>query len=177
MKTAVELLWQSAARLPDHLALAEDGGERRLTYGELTAEIETLAAGLSALGVRPGDRFATVMPGSLDLILTLFALSRIGAIPALINPRLKPEEVGKLLAQGGMKGALIGSGVAAVDAAAKALPAGTLLLVPGAGTGWRRVSQRVAATREASSARRVRPRTTRHTSSTPPARPDCRRRC
>ncbi|MFO1362087.1 MAG: AMP-binding protein [Burkholderiales bacterium] len=135
MKTAVELLWQSAARLPDHLALAEDGGERRLTYGELTAEIETLAAGLSALGVRPGDRFATVMPGSLDLILTLFALSRIGAIPALINPRLKPEEVGKLLAQGGMKGALIGSGVAAVDAAAKALPAGTLLLVPGAGTG------------------------------------------
>jgi acyl-CoA synthetase (AMP-forming)/AMP-acid ligase II len=135
MKTAIELLWQSAARWPDHLALVDDAGERRLSYGELAAEIETLAAGLSALGVRPGDRFATVMPGTLDLIVTLFALSRIGAIPALINPRLKPEEIGKLLVQGGMKGVLVASGMAAIDAVAQALPTGALLLVPGEGTG------------------------------------------
>lgn len=135
MKTAIELLWQSAARLPDQLALVDDAGERRLTYGELTTEIDSVAAGLSALGVRPGDRFATVMPGSLDLIITLFALSRLGAIPALINPRLKPEEVGKLLAQGAMKGALVPAGMAEIGVVAQGLPSDALLLVPGAGAG------------------------------------------
>jgi len=135
MKTAIGLLWQSAARFPDQLALVDDAGERHLTYGALVKEIETLAAGLSALGVRSGDRFATVMPGSLDLIVTLFALSRIGAIPALINPRLKSDEIGKLVAQGGMKGALLAPNRAAIDAMAMGLPAGSILITPGEGMG------------------------------------------
>ena len=135
MKAAIELLWQSAARFPNQLALVDDAGDRCLTYGALVAEIEALAAGLSAQGVRSGDRFATVMPGSVDLIVTLFALSRIGAIPALINPRLKPEEIGKLLAQGGMKGALVAPNPAAIEAMSQALPAGAVLITPGAGMG------------------------------------------
>jgi 2-furoate---CoA ligase len=135
MKTAIELLWHSASRLPNHPALVDDTGDRRLSYRELVVEIETLATGLLALGVRPGDRFATVLPGSLDHIVTLFALSRIGAIPALINPRLKLGEIGKLVAQSRMKGALVAPNLAAIEAVAQSLPAGSPVIVPGDGVG------------------------------------------
>jgi 2-furoate---CoA ligase len=138
MKTAIELLWHSASRFPDHPALVDDADGRRLSYGELVVEIEALAAGLLALGVRPGDRFATVMSGGLDHVVTLFALSRIGAIPALINPRLKLGEIGKLLAQGGMKGALVPPSPAAIDAVAQSLPDGAVVIVPGEGMGTAR---------------------------------------
>lgn len=131
MKTAIDLLWQSASRMPDHPALVDDATGKSLTYAELRADIEACAAGLHALGLRPGDRFATVMPGTVDLIVTVFALSRIGAIPALINPRLKPEEIGKLVAEAGMRGALVAPNRAAIDAVAGALPEGAILLTPG----------------------------------------------
>lgn len=131
MNTAIDLLWQSASRLPNHPALVDDASGQSLTYAELLANIEARAAGLYTLGLRPGDRFATVIPGTVDLIVTLFALSRIGAIPALINPRLKPEEIGKLVAQGGMRGALVAPNIAAIGAVASALPEGAILITAG----------------------------------------------
>ncbi|MFN0164461.1 MAG: AMP-binding protein [Burkholderiales bacterium] len=135
MMTAIDLLWQSAKRFPDHLALVDETGERQLTYGALIKEIEARAAGLSAAGIKAGDRFATVMPGNLDMIVTLFAVSRIGAVPALINPRLKSDEIGKLIAQGGMKGVLLAPSMAVIDAMAQAMPAGSVLLTLGDGMG------------------------------------------
>ena len=135
IKTAIELLQQSAARTPDHPALIDDASDARLTYGEMIAEIDARAAGLAALDLRAGNRLAVVMPGTLDLILTVFAASRIGAVPALVNPRLKPEEISQLIVQGAMHGALVAPIPALIDAVAKALPAGAPLLVPGQESG------------------------------------------
>ncbi len=48
------ILRRSAARVPDRTALVGVGG--RWTHAELDAEVDLVARGLAASGVRPGDR-------------------------------------------------------------------------------------------------------------------------
>ena len=59
MQTAYQLVWMSKERTPDHLALVDDETGRELTYAELIEEVDVVAAGLHAAGVRQGDRVAT----------------------------------------------------------------------------------------------------------------------
>ncbi|MEH0194345.1 AMP-binding protein [Caulobacter sp. CCNWLY153] len=69
-----------------------------LTYGELKRRSERFASSLGQLGVRPGDRVATLMTKSAELLVSLLAIWRLGAIhvplftafgPAAIDFRLK----------------------------------------------------------------------------------------
>jgi acyl-CoA synthetase (AMP-forming)/AMP-acid ligase II len=52
----------------------------RWTWSELDAEVDSLAAYLLSLGVRAGDVVAVQLPNSSDLVRTLLAIVRIGAI-------------------------------------------------------------------------------------------------
>ncbi len=58
----------------------EDGATRRLTYGELAAEVRRFAAGLRALGVRPGDRVGIFLPMIPECAIATLAVSAIGAV-------------------------------------------------------------------------------------------------
>ena len=58
MKTAYDLVWIAGERTPDHLALVDDRTDRKLTYRQLLAEVDTVAAGLAARGVKAGSRVA-----------------------------------------------------------------------------------------------------------------------
>ena len=100
MQTAYDLIWLAAERHPDHLALVDDISARTLTYGEMMAELDAIAAGFAARGVTAGTRVATVLPNLFEHCLLLFALQRIGAVPAVVNPRLTPADVAQLLEQG-----------------------------------------------------------------------------
>lgn len=51
-----------------------------VTYGELRAESEQLAAAFFAMGLRPGDRIATLMGKSRVFLVTLQAIWRLGAV-------------------------------------------------------------------------------------------------
>ena len=62
MQTAYDLVWLAAERTPDQLALVDDRTERKLTYRELLGEIDAVAAGLAARGVKRGTRIATALP-------------------------------------------------------------------------------------------------------------------
>lgn len=53
---------------------------RDITYGELRTESEKVAAALAALGVTEGDRVATLMSKSADLVFTLMGIWRLGAV-------------------------------------------------------------------------------------------------
>jgi len=53
---------------------------RDLTYGWLKGRSEQAAAAFAALGVRPGDRVATLMGKSADLVAVLLGLWRVGAV-------------------------------------------------------------------------------------------------
>src|SRR2546430_1816897 len=68
---------------PSRIALVfegEDGTTRRLTYGELAAEVRRFAAGLRALGVRPGDRVGIFLPMIPECAIATLAVSAIGAV-------------------------------------------------------------------------------------------------
>ncbi len=62
------------------VSLAEDGGRRELTYGELSQEVTRLAEALVARGVEPGDRVAIYLPMSAEVAIASHACAHIGAI-------------------------------------------------------------------------------------------------
>ena len=63
---------------PDHLAVVF--GENRLTYREFNREINRLANALLDLGVKKGDKVATILPNCLELLETYWAVGKIGAV-------------------------------------------------------------------------------------------------
>jgi len=131
MQTAYDLVWMSAERTPDHWALVDDRTDRKLTYAQLIAEIDAVAAGLAARGVGAGTRVATALPSSWEHAIALLALARLGAVPALLNFRLRPEEIAKLIEQGGIAGAIVGPQPEVAAAVKGALPANGMLLTVG----------------------------------------------
>ena len=89
--TLFELLRRSAARFPGKLAVVD--GVRRRSYRELLNNVEALAAGFVALGLRPLDRVIFQLNNSLELIETFFALARIGVIPVMALPAHRRTEI------------------------------------------------------------------------------------
>ena len=106
MQTAFDLVVLSAERQPAGLAVIDTAAGVRLTYADLVTRAEALAAGLAERGVKRGMLVATVMPNTAEHAISLLALARLGAVPALMNPRMKPPELARLIAQGGI-GAVI----------------------------------------------------------------------
>jgi 2-furoate---CoA ligase len=128
VKTAYDLVWIAGERTPDQLALVDDRTDRKLTYRQLLAEIDMVAAGFAARGVKAGSRVATILPNFLEHCVALLALQRLAAVPALMNARLQPAELAKLVVQGEIEGAIIRRDEALAEAIAAALPAGATLL-------------------------------------------------
>jgi acyl-CoA synthetase (AMP-forming)/AMP-acid ligase II len=135
MLTAYDLVRHSADRTPDHLAIVDDRSERKLTYRQLIAEVEAIAAGLAARGIGAGTKVATVLPALYDHCLAILALCRLGAVPALVNFRLRAEDVGALVRAGGLEAAVAGSDAALADALGAALPNAAPIWTIGGGQG------------------------------------------
>jgi acetyl-CoA synthetase len=64
--------------------LNERGEEHALTYQALRDEVCRAAAGLRALGVRRGDRVTLYMPTSVQALVAMLAVTRIGAIHSVV---------------------------------------------------------------------------------------------
>ena len=62
------------------LCEGEEGTTRRLTYGELASAVRRCAAGLRALGVKPGDRMGVFLPLTPECAIATLAVAAIGAI-------------------------------------------------------------------------------------------------
>ena len=58
----------------------EEGITQRLTYGELGTAVRRCAAGLRALGVKPGDRVGIFLPLTPECAIATLAVAAIGAI-------------------------------------------------------------------------------------------------
>ena len=69
-----------------------EGGLHRATYPELRRRIAQLAHGLRAMGIKPGDRVATLAWNGYRHFELYFAIAGIGAVCHTINPRLSEEQ-------------------------------------------------------------------------------------
>lgn len=71
---------------------------QRLTRHQVFAHVEQLAAGLQALGVKKGDRVATLLPACFEAVYTIFLPSVIGTVNVPLNPLLGEHELHYILA-------------------------------------------------------------------------------
>jgi len=69
---------------------------RRVSYAELDAWADRLAAGLHRLGIAAGDRVVVQLPNGPDFLALCVALFRLGAVPVLALPAHRQAEVGYL---------------------------------------------------------------------------------
>ncbi|MFD4632499.1 AMP-binding protein [Streptomyces sp. NPDC058284] len=57
-------------------------GSTRITYAALNRRVDRMAAGFRLRGIRPGQRVVVQLPNVPEFVMTVFALMRVGAIPA-----------------------------------------------------------------------------------------------
>lgn len=100
--------------------------EGSVTYGEMDAEADRVAAGLRALGVAHGDRVAIAMGNIPHFCYAYFGILRAGGIAVPLNPTLTARELGRILSDSGARVVLtahpaeeavadVASGVSTVD--------------------------------------------------------------
>jgi 2-furoate---CoA ligase len=135
MRTAFDLVRLAAERTPDHPAIVDDRSDRAFTYRQLLHEVDIVAAGLAARGITRGVRVATVLPNVVEHAMALLALQRLHAVPALINHRLPAADIGALVYEGGMAGAIVRDDRAVAAAVAEALGRRGLILSAGGSGG------------------------------------------
>jgi acetyl-CoA synthetase len=75
------------------LWLPPSGGERRVTYRELSEQSNRFANALRHLGVREGDRVAALMPRTPETLIGLLAVLKLGAIYVPIFTGFGPDAV------------------------------------------------------------------------------------
>jgi fatty-acyl-CoA synthase len=73
--------------------------ERRLRYRDVQREVERLARGLLALGLRPGDKVALWLPNRPEWLVVQHACAQIGAVLVALNPRYRVHELDYILRQ------------------------------------------------------------------------------
>jgi fatty-acyl-CoA synthase len=101
--TVNEVLKAAATRGPSRPALVVSHQARRYTFAELDAEVERVARGLLAYGLRPGERVGIWAPNCAEWILTMFAAARAGLILVNINPAYRTSELAFALQHVGCK--------------------------------------------------------------------------
>src|SRR4029079_12071745 len=96
--TVGDLLTRVAAALPDHDALVYADGPR-WSFAALEAEARTIARGLIAAGVAPGERVVLWATNVPEWVVLQFALAKIGAILVTANTALRARDLDYLLRQ------------------------------------------------------------------------------
>ena len=84
-------LRRCAEDIPTHLAIKCGGVS--WSFAELDRQVARLARQLAALDIREGSRVALLAMNGLPFVVTVHALTRLGAILAPLNTRLTKEEL------------------------------------------------------------------------------------
>ncbi len=95
-ETFARFLPARAEQFGDRVAVTgagEGDAVRTLTYRQLSANADVLAAGLLRLGVRAGDRVVLQLPNMPEYVEMLFAVFTIGALPVFALPAHRRAEV------------------------------------------------------------------------------------
>jgi acyl-CoA ligase (AMP-forming) (exosortase A-associated) len=96
-----ELVLRAAERQPDAAALTS--GSRHHRYAELAAAIDNVAAGSLALGLGRGERIGVWLDKRFEMVAACFGAAAAGAVFVPLNPLLKPEQVGYILRDCGVR--------------------------------------------------------------------------
>jgi fatty-acyl-CoA synthase len=93
--TIASALANRATTDPERTYLRSESGE--ISFAEVDARAESLAAALASLGVEAGDRIALVLPACPEFVVAFFAAAKLGAIVVPLNPGLATPELQYML--------------------------------------------------------------------------------
>jgi len=68
--------------------------DETLSYEQLRAEVDRVAAGLHRLGLRRGERVVVYLEKRIETIVAMFAVSAAGGVVVPVNPLFKAKQVG-----------------------------------------------------------------------------------
>ena len=97
--TIGDMLDRQAARYAGRDALVHAETGARYTYSEFRAEVERVARGLMALGIRHGHHVGIWATNYSEWVLTQFATAKIGAVMVNVNPAYRTHELAYVLEQ------------------------------------------------------------------------------
>src|SRR5690625_3913676 len=100
--TLGDILTRTAARVPNKQAFIFRN--RQITYQGLDQLIDEIAFGLVNEGIKKGDRLAILSKNSLDFVVVMFAVARIGSVFILINYKLKNQDIAYILSHAKVSG-------------------------------------------------------------------------
>ena len=102
-ETIGENFERTVAANPGAEALVDIAANRRWTYAELDAEINLVARGLMALGIKKGERVGIWAPNCAEWTIVQYATAKIGAILVNVNPAYRTHELAYVLNQSGVR--------------------------------------------------------------------------
>jgi long-chain acyl-CoA synthetase len=99
----------SAERFPEKVALFDLSGTtpREILYHQLDARLDRVAAMLSRLGMKVGDRLALSISNRSEFIEVIFGAMRAGIVPVPLNTKLSSDTLAYILRDAGCTGAVI----------------------------------------------------------------------
>lgn len=86
-RVLTHIIEDKARQRPDHVVL--QFRDDPLTFGELNEQINKVANGFLALGVKPGEKVAIMLPNCPEFLYAWFGANKIGAVEVPINVALK----------------------------------------------------------------------------------------
>ncbi|KAG2460814.1 ACSF2 synthetase, partial [Polypterus senegalus] len=92
-KTIGQCLDETAERIPDREALVFLKDGIRKTFSQFRQDVDQLAAGLLAIGLKKGDRVGMWGPNTYEWLLLQFATAKAGIILVSVNPAYKTNEL------------------------------------------------------------------------------------
>ena len=109
--TLPDLIARHAAEAPARIALIDD--HRALTYAELDARADRIAAALQRDGIRPGDAIAVCGASSVGYAALFIGALRAGVAVAPLAPSSTPDGLATMIADCGAKAVFVDDAVAA----------------------------------------------------------------
>ena len=94
--TLIEALRWHVERHPErtHIAFAgEDAEQQEISYGELFEGAQSIAAGLQAHDLHPGETVAIMLPTGRDYFFSFFGVLLAGGVPVPIYPPFRPSQL------------------------------------------------------------------------------------
>src|SRR5262249_25929353 len=88
-----EVVLETCHRSPQKTALVDTSCNRRFTYSQYGALIESAAHGFVAHGLQPGEVVAIFLANSWEFCVAYHAATLAGGIPTLLNPTYREREV------------------------------------------------------------------------------------
>lgn len=90
-KTIYEYIAENNKKYPNRIALNYFG--KKISYGQLLKNIDQTARAFRTYGIKEGDIVTICMPTIPETIYVYYALSKIGAIANMVDPRTSKEGI------------------------------------------------------------------------------------